>query len=245
MSHILVLNGPNLNLLGLREVNHYGAVTLDEIEEQLQLFADELGHELHFIQHNHEGTLIDLIHEAFRHRIDFIIFNPGAYTHTSIALRDALLAVRIPFIEIHLSNIYARESYRHHSYFSDIAMGQISGFGPHSYELALIAAHRHLSCKQQTEENDDESHLPLEEDAAYDEKDRNRQDLSGIQATNASLAERKIQDEGVRIKAKRNPFFNTKKQAFQRNILLRKTGYRNRHVKREQTDTNTLDKSSS
>lgn len=148
MSQILVLNGPNLNLLGLREVQHYGVSTLDEIEQRLTILAAELGHDLYFIQHNHEGALIDLIHEAFRHHIDFIIFNPGAYTHSSIALRDALLAVQIPFIELHLSNIYQRDSFRHHSYFSDIAQGQICGFGAHGYELAMLAAHQYLCASE-------------------------------------------------------------------------------------------------
>ncbi len=124
---ILVLNGPNLNLLGTREPESYGSTTLAQINERMLALSTELG--------------IDTIHDALDNKIDFIIINPAAFTHTSIALRDALLAVKIPFIEVHLSNIYQRESFRHHSYFSDIADGVICGFGAHGYEMALIAAH--------------------------------------------------------------------------------------------------------
>lgn len=138
---ILVLNGPNLNLLGQREPEKYGAVTLEEIHERMLALSTELGDDLTFFQSNHEGDLIDALHDAQDNKIDFIIFNPAAYTHTSVALRDAILAVDLPFIEVHLSNIHARESFRHHSYFSDIAEGVISGFGAHGYEMALIAAH--------------------------------------------------------------------------------------------------------
>lgn len=138
---ILVLNGPNLNLLGQREPEKYGAVTLEEIHERMLALSTELGDDLTFFQSNHEGDLIDTLHDAQDNKIDFIIFNPAAYTHTSVALRDAILAVDLPFIEVHLSNIHARESFRHHSYFSDIAEGVISGFGAHGYEMALIAAH--------------------------------------------------------------------------------------------------------
>lgn len=145
MAQILVLNGPNLNLLGTREPQHYGSVTLADIEKRLDELAEAFEHDIEFFQHNHEGTLIDLIHEAGRHEVDFIIFNPAAFTHTSVALRDALKAVDIPFIEVHLSNIHRREAFRRHSYFSDIAVGTISGLGATGYELALIAAHQHLT----------------------------------------------------------------------------------------------------
>ncbi len=138
---ILVLNGPNLNLLGQREPEQYGSSTLTQINERMLSLSTELGDDLTFFQSNHEGELIDAIHDAHENKIDFIIFNPAAYTHTSIALRDALLAVDISFIEIHLSNVYKRETFRHQSYFSDIAAGVISGFGVHGYEMALIAAH--------------------------------------------------------------------------------------------------------
>lgn len=138
---ILVLNGPNLNLLGSREPQQYGNSTLDNINERMLALSSEFGDELIFFQSNHEGDLVDSIHNTLDDKVDFIIFNPAAYTHTSIALRDALLAVNIPFIEVHLSNIYQREPFRHHSYFSDIAQGVISGFGAHGYEMALIAAH--------------------------------------------------------------------------------------------------------
>ncbi len=138
---ILVLNGPNLNLLGTREPESYGSTTLAQINERMLALSTELGDDLTFFQSNHEGELIDAIHDALDNKIDFIIINPAAFTHTSIALRDALLAVQIPFIEVHLSNIYQREPFRHKSYFSDIAEGVICGFGAHGYEMALIAAH--------------------------------------------------------------------------------------------------------
>lgn len=144
MAQILVLNGPNLNLLGSREPGHYGTDTLESIETRLQTLAEAFGHDLSFYQDNHEGYLIDLIHLAGEHGVDFIIINPAAFTHTSVALRDALLAVNIPFIEVHLSNVHAREPFRAHSYFSDVAKGIIAGFGATSYELALLAAHRML-----------------------------------------------------------------------------------------------------
>lgn len=145
MAQILVLNGPNLNLLGTREPQHYGSITLADIEERLKALAEAFEHEIEFFQHNHEGTLIDLLHEAGKHEVDFIIINPAAYTHTSVALRDAIKAINIPFIEVHLSNIHRREPFRQHSYFSDIAIGTISGLGAVGYELALIAAHQHLT----------------------------------------------------------------------------------------------------
>jgi 3-dehydroquinate dehydratase-2 len=138
MAQILVLNGPNLNLLGLREPAVYGTESLRNIEDRLALQGR--GHKLTFFQSNAEHELIDRIHAAFHDTVDFILINPGGYTHTSIALRDAFLATRIPFIEVHLSNVHAREPFRRHSYLSDIAKGVICGFGAFSYELALQAA---------------------------------------------------------------------------------------------------------
>ncbi len=144
MANLLLLNGPNLNLLGSREPGTYGTSTLPEITARLIKLASEAGHELSALQSNSEAELINRIHQAGQEQVDFILFNPAAYTHTSIALRDALLAVKIPFIEIHLSNVFARERFRHHSYFSDIATGVIAGFGPLGYELALYAAAQRL-----------------------------------------------------------------------------------------------------
>jgi 3-dehydroquinate dehydratase II len=144
MFKLLVLHGPNLNLLGEREPGHYGNSSLADINTQLIQLAQQQGHELETFQTNTEGVLIDKIHAA-RHQTDFIIINPAAFTHTSVAVRDALLAVKIPFIEVHLSNVYARETFRHHSYFSDIALGVISGFGSQGYVLALQAAFSILS----------------------------------------------------------------------------------------------------
>ncbi|MDR3415073.1 MAG: type II 3-dehydroquinate dehydratase [Nevskia sp.] len=144
MSRILLLNGPNLNLLGSREPEIYGAQTLAEIEAGLAQEAQRLGHELLCYQKNQEGLLIERIHQARQDGVEFILFNPGAFTHTSIALRDALLGVGIPFIEIHLSNVHARESFRHRSYLSDIAAGVIVGLGPLGYRLGLLAAHARL-----------------------------------------------------------------------------------------------------
>jgi 3-dehydroquinate dehydratase-2 len=137
---ILVLHGPNLNLLGSREPAVYGHTTLADIHLTMEAQARAAGVQLESYQSNSEGELIDRIQAAASEGVGFIIFNPAAYTHTSIALRDALSAVAIPFIEIHLSNIHARESFRQHSYFSDIAAGVISGFGSKGYELALAAA---------------------------------------------------------------------------------------------------------
>ena len=141
---VLVLHGPNLNLLGSREPRHYGLATLDDINRALVGCGEAAGALVETFQHNHEGALIDRIHQAARDHADFILINPAGYTHTSVALRDALAATAIPFVEIHLSNVYARESFRHHSYFSDLAVGVVSGLGAHGYELALEYALRHL-----------------------------------------------------------------------------------------------------
>jgi 3-dehydroquinate dehydratase II len=135
--NILVIHGPNLNLLGIREPSIYGTVTLEEINGNLAKLAEKEGANLNYFQSNAEGELIDRIQQASAEKIDFIIINPAAYTHTSIALRDALAATRIPFIEVHLSNIFARESFRQKSFFSDMAVGVISGLGAKGYELAL------------------------------------------------------------------------------------------------------------
>lgn len=140
MASILVLNGPNLNMLGVREPGVYGNLTLAEIEATLLRQAKLAGHSLSCFQSNAEGDLVDRIHAAYQEGVDYILINPGAYTHTSIALRDALLATKIPFIEVHLSNVHAREPFRKHSYLSDIARGVICGLGPIGYELALRAA---------------------------------------------------------------------------------------------------------
>jgi 3-dehydroquinate dehydratase-2 len=140
MARLLLLNGPNLNLLGTREPEIYGRDTLAALEKRLRAQAREAGHELTAFQSNAEHELIARIHGAPKARIAFLIFNPGAFTHTSIALRDALLGVSLPFIEVHLSNPGAREIFRRHSYFSDIASGCIVGLGPLGYELALQAA---------------------------------------------------------------------------------------------------------
>lgn len=140
MRRLLVLNGPNLNLLGTREPDKYGDLTLDEIVEQLENLADAYQLRLDHFQSNSEATLIERIHQARDEGTDFIIINPAAFTHTSVALRDALAAVAIPFIEIHISNVYRREPFRKHSYFSDLAVGVIAGLGPQGYLLALQAA---------------------------------------------------------------------------------------------------------
>ncbi len=145
MAIITVLNGPNLNLLGIREPSLYGNKTLADIQYTLEQEAQKLQHSLTFRQSNAEHELIELIHAAYINQVDFIIINPAAFTHTSVAMRDALLATKIPFIEVHLSNVYAREPFRKHSYFSDIAQGVICGLGAMGYELALQAAHRLLT----------------------------------------------------------------------------------------------------
>jgi len=147
MAHILLLNGPNLNLLGLREPGLYGKVTLDQIHERTAQLAAEAGHHLTACQSNSESELLKLIHEAPASHVAFIIFNPAGFTHTSVALRDALLAVKIPFAEVHLSNVHAREPFRHHSYFSDVAVGTVTGFGAVGYELALRAAIHFLAAQ--------------------------------------------------------------------------------------------------
>lgn len=144
MASILLLNGPNLNLLGTREPGVYGADTLASITENLRQQAEALGHTLSDFQSNAEYALIDRIHQARDDGTAFIIINPAAFTHTSVALRDALLAVAIPFIEVHLSNVHKREVFRHHSYFSDVAQGVIVGLGAQGYSLALQAADRLL-----------------------------------------------------------------------------------------------------
>tara|TARA_B110000438_G_C15751144_1_gene623038 strand:+ start:812 stop:1255 length:444 start_codon:yes stop_codon:yes gene_type:complete len=140
MSSLLLLNGPNLNLLGSREPDVYGATRLESIEKRCVELAKELGHELDCFQSNAEHELIDKVQQAAIGGVEFIVLNPGGLTHTSVALRDAFLAVQIPFIEIHLSNTFAREEFRHNSYFSDIASSCLFGFGAYGYELALQAA---------------------------------------------------------------------------------------------------------
>lgn len=145
MASILVLNGPNLNLLGTREPGHYGRDSLTDIRTRLERRAGAAGHALTFVQSNAEHELIESVHRAGAAGVAFILINPAGFTHTSVALRDALLAVAIPFIEIHLSNIHAREPFRAHSYFSDIAVGVISGLGALGYELALDAATARLA----------------------------------------------------------------------------------------------------
>jgi len=145
LAKILVVHGPNLNLLGTREPKIYGSATLADINADLASIARSSGHELADFQSNSEGALIDRIQAAAKDGTVFIVINPGALTHTSIALRDALAAVAIPFIEVHLSNVHAREPFRHRSYLSDLAVGVITGFGPDSYRLALTVALKRLA----------------------------------------------------------------------------------------------------
>ena len=140
MANFLVLNGPNLNLLGVREPELYGETSLDEVVENLSKISDKSGHELSDFQSNAEHELVDLIHKAKDNNVKCIIFNPGAFTHSSIALRDALAGTEIPFIEVHISNIYSREDFRQKSFLSEIAVGVISGLGVEGYELALKVA---------------------------------------------------------------------------------------------------------
>ncbi|MBS0448654.1 MAG: type II 3-dehydroquinate dehydratase [Proteobacteria bacterium] len=137
---LLVINGPNLNLLGTREPAVYGSTTLADVEALCRAEGEALGIEVLTFQSNHEGALIDRVHAARHEGVDFIVINPGAYTHTSVALRDAFAGVAIPFIEIHISNVHRREAFRHHSYFSDIAEGTIVGLGVHGYRYAVRAA---------------------------------------------------------------------------------------------------------
>ena len=145
MATILVLHGPNLNLLGTREPDKYGNDTLADINARLAAAARAAGHHLMSLQSNAEYELVERIHEAKKEGVEFILINPAAFTHTSVALRDALLAVQIPFIEVHLSNVHAREAFRQQSYFSDVAVGVITGLGAIGYELALTAAMKRLS----------------------------------------------------------------------------------------------------
>ena len=139
MAKLLLINGPNLNLLGTREPEIYGSTTLADVEQLLRKQASTAGHTLECFQSNHEGAIVDALHDA-RGQVDFVVINPGAYTHTSIAIRDAFSATQLPFIEVHLSNIHARESFREHSYLSAIARGIIMGLGVNGYQLALAAA---------------------------------------------------------------------------------------------------------
>jgi 3-dehydroquinate dehydratase-2 len=145
MARVLLLNGPNLNLLGTREPSVYGTDTLEAIERRTAALAGELGHELLTFQSNAEHELIERVHRAKAEGVVFALVNPGAYTHTSIALRDALLGTGLPFIEVHLSNTHAREAFRRHSYFSDIAVGVVCGLGAFGYEAALRAAAQRLA----------------------------------------------------------------------------------------------------
>jgi len=149
---ILVLHGPNLNMLGSREPGHYGHRTLAEIDQELIALGDQLGAEITTFQSNHEGELVEHIQQAgmagSEGRVDGIVINPAAYTHTSVALRDALLAAKIPFVEVHLSNIHRRESFRHQSMLADVALAVIAGFGPASYTLALRGLIELLSSQQ-------------------------------------------------------------------------------------------------
>ena len=145
LAKLLLINGPNLNLLGTREPDKYGRVTLSEIESSASRLAEGLGHTLAVFQSNAEHALIERIHAARDEGVVFIVINPGAYTHTSVALRDALLGVAIPFIEVHLSNVHAREPFRQHSYLSDCAVGVITGLGAQGYEFAISAAATRLA----------------------------------------------------------------------------------------------------
>ncbi len=145
MAELLLLNGPNLNLLGTREPEHYGSASLAAITAHLRKMAEDAGHNLSHLQSNAEHELVERIHAAREEKVEFIIINPAAFTHTSVALRDALAAVQIPFIEVHLSNIHGREEFRRHSFLSELAAGTISGLGAQGYELALQAALHHLT----------------------------------------------------------------------------------------------------
>lgn len=140
MASILVINGPNLNLLGSREPEIYGSLTLEDVNARLAQQCEAAGHEIQFLQSNSESAIIECIHDAKKEGVSFMILNPAALTHTSVALRDALLGVTIPFIEVHVSNVHAREEFRKHSFLSDIAVGTIVGLGTQGYDLALAAA---------------------------------------------------------------------------------------------------------
>ncbi|NOZ37468.1 MAG: type II 3-dehydroquinate dehydratase [Gammaproteobacteria bacterium] len=144
MANLLLLHGPNLNLLGNREPEHYGVASLSEINKNLMQQAEAAGHQLRCLQSNAEHELVEAVHQAQHDHVAYIVINPAAFTHTSVALRDALAAVEIPFIEIHLSNVHAREPFRQHSYFSDLAEGVISGLGAYGYTLALQASIKNL-----------------------------------------------------------------------------------------------------
>jgi len=148
MRKVLVLHGPNLNLLGTREPALYGSDTLDAINKRVVSRGMDLGLEVNTFQSNHEGALLDRLHQAAREGVDFVIINPAAYTHTSVALRDGLLATALPFIEIHLSNVHAREAFRQRSLLSDVAIGVITGLGAQGYELAMDAAAHHLTANK-------------------------------------------------------------------------------------------------
>ncbi len=150
MKGVLVLHGPNLNLLGDREVDIYGRLDLETINRELRARADEYGIQIEIIQSNHEGVLIDALHEA-RTWADGVIINPGGFTHTSVALRDAIAAIRLPTIEVHLSNVYARESFRHKSLIAPVAWGQIAGFGALGYYMALDALQTRFKDKEETD----------------------------------------------------------------------------------------------
>lgn len=145
MAHILLLNGPNLNLLGEREPHVYGSETLEVIEHRLITLAGHLGHTLATFQSNSESELVERIQQGTAEEVDYAVCNLGAFTHTSVAIRDALLATQLPFIEVHISNVYSREKFRHHSYFNDIATGCIVGLGSYGYDLALHAIDKELS----------------------------------------------------------------------------------------------------
>jgi 3-dehydroquinate dehydratase-2 len=148
MAKLLLINGPNLNLLGTREPETYGHTTLAEIEKSSKALAASLGHELDCFQNNNEGAIVDRIQAIRQDRTAFVIINPAAFTHTSVAIRDALLAVSVKFIELHLSNVYAREDFRRHSYFTDVAVGIIAGLGAAGYEMAVRAAAAHLAASK-------------------------------------------------------------------------------------------------